>query len=392
LKIAIDCRFWGAKHTGLGRYTKNLVLDLLKIDKVNHYFLLFRRVNSRNLKSQKSNLKSISNVQYQIVDAKHYSLKEQFLLPRTLKKINPDLVHFPHFNLPIFSSYPFTLTIHDLIKHHFRGMETTTRPSLIYWLKYLGYKLVFKNAVQKAKKIIVPSMFVKKELIKFYRLPQDKIKVIYEGVDRNLKSQMSNIKSKRQISKLLEKFKIKKPFLLYVGNAYPHKNLERLILAVKKINERARLNLVIVCGRDAFYDRLRKQINKFKSEKFVFLTGFITNNELANLYQRAKAFVSASLMEGFGLPGLEAMVSRCPVVCSDIPTFKEIYGSAVIYFNPRNIDDMAEKINKLINLPLPERQELIKKGQDQVKKYSWHRCASEILKIYESCFSLRSSE
>ncbi len=372
MRIAIDCRFWGTKHTGLGRYTENLVLNLLEIDKVNRYFLFVSENNETMKQCNKATVLPLNTP--------HYSLKEQIIIPKILKEINPDLVHFPHFNVPILNNFPYLITIHDLIKHYSKGKETTTRNSWIYLLKYWGYKTVFTQAVGKAKKIIVPSKFVKRGLLKNYLLAEDKIEVIYEGVDNKLKAQSSKLKAKSQKSKLLNKYKIRRPYLLYVGNVYPHKNIRRLILAVKKINQ----TLIIVCSRDVFYQRLQQVVKEFKAEKFVKLTGYVTDKELNVLYAQAKAFINPSLMEGFGLPGLEAMQAGCPVVCSQIPTFKEVYDQAVVYFNPKNIDDIAEKILKVINFSDKERKELIKKGKNQASKYSWQKCAQETLQLYQS--------
>jgi len=391
LKIAIDCRFWGPKHTGLGRYTENLVKNLLKIDKNNHYIFLVR---------EQPELKSKAIINYQITDCLPYSLKEQFLLPGLLKRIKPDLVHFPHFNVPIFCPFPYVVNIHDLIKHYSRGLKTTTRQPWTYLIKYWGYKYVFAKAVKRARKIIVPTKLVKKQLLGYYKIPADKVVVTYYGGESKLKvnppagGEKPSIQAQTKGLKVLRKYNLKKPFLLYVGNVYPHKNIRRLILAVKMINQltinnqQLTINLVIVCARDVFWQRLKRTVSEFKAESFVSLPDFIPDKELKMLYSQAKAFISPSLMEGFGLPGLEAMASGCPVVCSNIPVFKEVYGKAAVFFNPQDVEDMKREIMKVINLSSKERQELIKKGKTQANKYSWHKCARETLKIYESCLSL----
>jgi len=389
LKILIDCRFWGPKHTGLGRYSKNLVKNLLAIDQKNQYILFFRHRIIKDFKiSQFANVKAVS------LKIPHYSLKEQLLLPFLLRKIKPDLVHWPHFNLPFFFGRPYAVTIHDLIKHYSRGMETTSRHPATYFIKYLGYKLVFGRAIKKAKKIIVPSTVIKKQLLGYYpKLRQEKIKVVYEGIEEKF-SQAKNKKANfRPCLKVLKKYKISKPYLVYTGNVYPHKNIRRLILAVKIVNNQRpvsapALNLVIACSRDVFWQRLKKQIAEFKADSFVNLAGFIPDQDLPAVYSQAEAFISPSLMEGFGLPGLEAMAAGCPVVCSKIPVFKEIYGKAACYFNPNDVNSIKAKIQALINWPPAKRREKVRQSLNQVKKYSWQSCAQETLKIYESCLSL----
>ncbi len=157
MKIGIDCRIYGSKHTGIGRYVQNLVENLLEIDKHNEYVLFV----NKDFQSQFLALK----VKIVPVDIPHYSLKEQIILPRIIKKEKLDLVHFPHFNVPMFYSGKYVVTIHDLIKHLSKGPSTTTHKGSVYWLKYLGYKIVFKQTIKRADKIITPSNFVKNEII-----------------------------------------------------------------------------------------------------------------------------------------------------------------------------------------------------------------------------------
>jgi glycosyltransferase involved in cell wall biosynthesis len=147
------------------------------------------------------------------------------------------------------------------------------------------------------------------------------------------------------------------PYILYVGNDYPHKNLERLKLACEKLRQ----------------DGLKYSL--------ILITGFVSDKELDDLYQNASLFVFPSLYEGFGLPPLEAMKRGLPVVASNATCVPEILGEAALYFNPLNVDDMAEKIkNALINREL--REELIEKGFEQIKKYSWQQMAQETMEIY----------
>lgn len=162
---------------------------------------------------------------------------------------------------------------------------------------------------------------------------------------------------------------MKKPYLLYVGNAYPHKNLEILIRATP-------IKLILVGKQDYFYKRLPH------TEHTVFF-GEATEEELQNLYKNATALVFPSLMEGFGLPGLEAMAQGTPVVCSDIPVFHEIYGDAVLYFNPKNSRDITSKLQTIIS-DQKLAKSLIDKGKLQVRKYSWKEMAKKTLRVYHS--------
>jgi glycosyltransferase involved in cell wall biosynthesis len=373
MRIAIDARMYGLEHAGIGRYIINLIDQIEKLDKQNDYFILLRKRYFLSLKFKSLKFKKI------LADYPHYSLCEQTLLPLQLIKLHPDVVHFPSFNIPLLYFGRKITTIHDLIKHRSRGPETTTRCPLIYWFKYLIYLLVSKWVVISSAKIIVPSAWTKKELIKQYHLSSEKIVVTYEGIDKNFQFSILN----SQFKKVLEKYKIRKPFVVYTGSLYPHKNIKRLIEAVKLL----KLSLVVVCARSVFFDRLRQQVEQAGAERYVNLAGFVPDEELAVLYGQAEAFVFPSLIEGFGLPGLEAMATGLPVVASDSSCLPEIYGEAAIYFDPYNVNDMADKIREVTSNQLT-RNRLIKLGYKQVAKYSWQKMVQQTLEIYASCFSL----
>jgi glycosyltransferase involved in cell wall biosynthesis len=373
MRIAIDARLYGLENAGIGRYVMNLINQIEKLDKENKYFILLRKKYFNQLEFKNKNFKKI------LVDYPHYSLKEQIFLPLQLIKIKPDLAHFPHFNVPIFWWGKYVVTIHDLIKHLSRGVQTTTRQPIFYWFKYLNYKILVWLAVKRATKIITPSNYWKEELIRRYHLPREKVIVTYEGVDK--KFSIFNFQFSKR--KILEKYKIKTPFIIYTGSLYPHKNVEVLIKAVKKLNKKIRLYLVIVCARNIFYHRFLKKVEKLEVKDYVNFVGFVPDEKLVTLYQQAEAFVFPSLIEGFGLPGLEAMACGLPVLASDIPVFREIYKDAVIYFDPFCSDDLAEKIKKILkNKKLKE--ELKLKAKKLISFYSWEKMARKTIKIYRN--------
>jgi len=374
MKIVIDARMYGLEHAGIGRYVLNLINQIEKQDKKNEYFILLRKKHYKRLKFKNKKFKKI------LVDIPHYSIKEQLFLPGILKKIKPDLVHFPHFNVPIFWQGQYVVTIHDLIKHQSKGAETTTRLAFLYWPKYAFYRLIVFLAIKRAKKIITPSNFWKKVLIKRYHLEPNKITVTYEGADEFL-----NKKPTTKGPKVLKKYSLTKPFVIYTGNLYPHKNALRLAKAIAQLNQTNKenqLSLVIACSRDIFMERFKKEIENIKGNIQVVLAGFVPTDDLIALYQEAEAFVTPSLLEGFGLPGLEAMASGTPVISSKASCLPEIYGEAAIYFNPLKIEDMAKKI-ETVTSHKETRSQLIKKGYQQVKKYSWEKMAKETLAVYE---------
>ena len=173
MKILIDARLYGLENAGLGRYTMNLVAELSKLDRKNSYIILLRKKYFDEL-TLPSNWKKV------LVDIKHYSLAEQIELPGMIKKENPDLTHFLHFDVPLIFRGRFIVTIHDMLMHKFAGLSATTLPALVYFIKQLIYRLIFRKAVLASEKIIVPSEAVKKEILEYYKIDKGKIEVIYE--------------------------------------------------------------------------------------------------------------------------------------------------------------------------------------------------------------------
>jgi len=165
---------------------------------------------------------------------------------------------------------------------------------------------------------------------------------------------------------------MKTPYVVYTGNLYPHKNIPVLIRAV----ELAKVNLAIVCARSVFADRLPV------SPRVHFL-GRLTDAELVALYKKALAFVFPSLIEGFGLPGLEAMAAGLPVIAARASCLPEIYGGAALFFDPHDPVNLADKIQALL-IDKSLRQKLITAGHKQVKKYSWVKMSNETWEIYQS--------
>jgi len=377
MRIGIDCRLW--EQTGVGRYTRSIVLNLQEIDNKNQYVLFVRPEDLENLKSQ------ISNPKWRIVrtDIKWHSITEQLRFPSLIKKQKLDLMHFPYFSVPIFYNKPYVVTIHDLIINHFSTGKASTLFYPVYLAKREAYKFVIREAAKKAKKIITPSNATKQEIIDHLRIAENKIDVICEASELkapNLKLKTENLKTQGAKYKILNT-----KYFLYVGNAYPHKNLERLIQAFKLIlNEYSDMKLILVGQKDYFYQRLEKEN---QSDNIIFF-GKASDKELVSLYTSAVALVVPSLMEGFGLPVLEAMSLNCLIVVSDIPAFKEIAGENALYFNPQDTADIHTKMKDVLGNREKYKEEKIEKALSKSQQFSWKKAAEQTLNIYESCFSI----
>lgn len=378
MKILIDARLYGLENAGLGRYVMNLVWELTKIDTKNEYSILLTKKYFDEL-SFPSNWKKI------LADFKHYSITEQIKLVGIIKKENPDITHFPHFNVPVTFNGKFIVTIHDLLMHKNVGLAATTLAPPLYLFKRLGYKTVFRKAVRGAERIIVPSTAVKREVEDYYHLTGEKIDVIYEGIDSRIETQKN----------IPDKYKLESPYFVYTGNAYPHKNLKRLIEAIIMLNKNSeqKVILAIASARNIFTRRLQFEIKKAGAEEYVRLLGFVPDSDLGTLYKNSLGFVFPSLSEGFGLPGLEAMSAGTLVLASDIPVFREIYRDQVLYFNPYDFSSIEKSLQRVLEIKSEERKDRINKAKDFVKRYSWAKMAEQTLKLYEeNGHSVRQSQ
>lgn len=370
MRIGIDARFFGSVGKGLGRYTQKLIekLEEISSENGNEYFIFLGKENFHEYVPKSSNFHKI------LVDARWYSLIEQMKIPFILLSYKLDLVHFPHFNVPVLYRKKFIVTIHDLILLHFPTLKASSLNFFFYWLKFLAYKFVIGSAIKRAERIITVSNFTKNDILGNYAINPDKLSVTHEACD-----DFCSV-STESLEKVLRKYGIIKPYLLYVGNAYPHKNLERLIRAFPKLNAPKGLKLVLVGRIDYFYSRLQNIINE-EQIKDILLPGFIPDRDLDIVYKNALLYVFPSLYEGFGLPPLEAMAKGLPVVSSDHACMREILGDSAFFFNAGSEGGIAAGINSILkNDSL--RSELIRKGYSQIKKYSWERMARETLRIY----------
>lgn len=368
--LVIDARWYGPKHTGIGRYTQNLILELVKIPQFRKNLKLTVLIHPKNQNNIKLELGS--HVNYALTEISHYSLLDQLITPLNLYRLKPDLVHFTHIDKPILYFGKSIVTIHDLIKNFSVGPETTTKNTSIYWIKHLSYLINSWFSI-KFNQIIVPSLYWKNHLITCYRLPSSKVTVTHEAVDpKFLKFKTDNYQLPTD------------NYLLYTGNLYPHKNLNIVLQALAKL---PRVKLKIISQPSVFLERLKHLAMVHKVDRQIEFLGFIDDRNFLKLYRHALAFVFPSLMEGFGLPPLEAMALGCPVISSNSSCSPEIYQRAALYFNPQSPDDLVKQINLLTNNP-HLRRKLISAGHRQVKKYSWADTARQTFSVYKQLLQL----
>lgn len=387
IKIGIDARFYGPIGKGLGRYVQEITDKVINIDENSQYqFVIF--LSKDNYDEFSLNQFKHKKIKKVLADVGWYGFKEQLIFPYLIWREKLDLIHFPHFNVPILNFTPFVLTIHDLILTKFPSKKASTLNNLKYYFKHLMYQIVIKLALRRAKKVIAVSNFTKEDLIKRLKAREDKIIVTYEGVANLAKGRDNLFVVKLDNQETLFSYNISSPYLLYVGNAYPHKNLEFLLTVFPELEKRKKnLKLVLVGKEDYFYRRIKREASRLNlwqennKNNLVIFTDYVPDPQLKILYNQAFIYIFPSLYEGFGLPPLEAMANSCPVLSSDQASLPEILGSAAIYFDPKNKESLIDSFNQLIiNKSL--REDLINKGKSWVKKYNWWECASLTFNIY----------
>lgn len=375
MRIGIDCRLWN--ETGVGRYIRNLVYELGKIDHTNQYILFFKESEYKNVQVPAENFqKRVANLHW-------HSVKEQLFLPGILFKEKLDIMHFPYFSVPLLYTRPFIITIHDLIINHLPTGKASTRKAWIYQIKVLAYKVVLFFTLKHAKKVIAVSDATKKEIMRHYKRKSQDIIVTLEGVDEKISHPKDDQPLVENLKSQISNFVF--PYFLYVGNVYPHKNLESLVKAFYFLAmARKEVKLILVGKQDFFYKRLKETIKKFGLSQRVLFYEKVSDERLAGLYREAIALIAPSLMEGFGLPVLEAMANRCPVICSRIPSFREVADDAAVYFDPRDPKDIKKKLELIIVHP-ELRKDLVEKGLKRTELFSWEKMAEETLGVYQGC-------
>lgn len=349
------------RKVGIGEYAYELLLQFAKA-KEDVKFEVYLKENPRIEMPVPT-----SNFKYRIVGPK--KLWTQFGLPLNLFiEKRPDVFFTPTHYAPRFSPIPTAISIMDLSFIHFPNLfAKRDLYQLTNWTSY---------SVKNASKIFTISQSSKDDIIDIYGVDDNKIFVTYPGIKEGSNGKILTMDDLRK------KFGIDKNYILFVGTLQPRKNIIKLIEAFSKI-ERENLILVIVGKKGWLYEDILSAPQKFGVLERVKFLDFAEDKDLPSLYQNATCFVLPSLYEGFGLPVLEAMKYGCPVLVSNVSSLPEAGGDAAIYFDPKDANDIKEKIEKVIsNTKL--RSEMIEKGKLQIKKFSWEKTARETLRVLES--------
>ncbi len=277
----------------------------------------------------------------------------------------PDLVHFCMPQQPIFYKGNHVTTVHDLT---LLNTYNSDKNWFIFHAKQLVGRFVFKRIGRTSDHIITPTEYVKKEYANFAHIPETKVTVTLEAADISVDT----------VEPYQQPFK---KFILYVGQQSDYKNIKRLGDAHQQLLQKhPNLGLILVGKKTASHLKNESYFNK-KNYKNILFTGFLTDSQRDWLFANCSVYAFPSLMEGFGLPGLEAMGYGAPVASSNATCLPEVYGNAAHYFDPTSADDMARAIDDILTNDTL-RKDLVAKGHEQVKKYSWKRMADQTHQVY----------
>lgn len=372
MKIGIDARFFGTPGKGLGRYTEKLIRSLEDLDSTNTYEIFLYGESFEAYQPESPRFHTIK------VPYRWYGFSEQFLYPFFLRRRKLDLMHFPHFNVPLLYRKPFIVTIHDLILLHYPTQKASTHHAFWYRFKYFFYLQVIRSAIKRAQAVLAVSRFTESDVEHLYPEAKKKMKVTLEGVDQFCLWQppiaRENILKKywQQSGK-----KPERPYVLYVGNSYPHKNLSVFLTLAQA---EPQVDIVLVGRRDYFYERLQADIQKAGITN-MYLIGGVPDTDLAVLYAGARGYVFPSLYEGFGLPPLEAMQYRVPVLVSNRGSLPEVVGDAGLIADPEDEAAFIKQYRVLLH-DEATRALLQEKGIRRAHSFCWRAMAEATKDVY----------
>ncbi len=355
--IGIDVsRVTKEEKTGIENYSKELILNLAKIDRENHYILYVKPEFDPILKILPKNfrLKLINRQKFWT----------EIGLSLEMLKNPPDALLVPAYGLPKFTPKNSTIVIHDLAFKYFPE---------VYSKKQIRIQnKVISRAIKKKAKIIVYSKSTADDLKKFYKIDEKLIHFVPMGF---------SIRERPSDKKLPEN--IEKPYVLFVGRIEVKKNLINLISAYKLLRKERKIkHKLVLVGKPGFgYDEIKEAIkNPDEIKNDIIETGFVSDEVLSALYQNASVFVFPSLHEGFGIPILEAFNAEIPVVTSNTSSMPEVAGNAAILVNPKKPFEIAAAISQILNKP-DLAKKLVLAGKKRLLDYDWEKTAKNLLKI-----------
>jgi glycosyltransferase involved in cell wall biosynthesis len=365
MRVAIDAR--KLHDFGIGTYIRNLLRQLARIDHDTEYVLLCQKADLDIAAQLGPNFRTV------LEPSPNYSVREQIHVPWVLRREHPDVYHAPHYVLPAGVRCRSVVTIHDCIH--------------LMFPQYLPNKAAYAYArasmwaaARRSDCILTVSEASKRDILHFFKVPPEKIVVVYNAIDDHFRV----TPAEEDVARVRERYQLDHQFVLYVGNIKPHKNLVRLIEAFAELRTSGfdELKLLIIGDEISKLPALRRAVHRHKLHKHVRFLGYLPDQTLAILYRLASAFVFPSLYEGFGLPALEAMASGTPVVTSNVSSLPEVAGDAALLVDPYDVDSLVEGLRRVLSDPVLA-ADLRRRGLERSREFSWERSVEKTRQVYQ---------
>ncbi|MDQ7814484.1 MAG: glycosyltransferase family 1 protein [Patescibacteria group bacterium] len=374
MKIAIDARMMGAGNTrGIGRYIEELVRAMLDLGTDDEFVLLVRQSDHPFARHPR-----VSTV---LAPVSWYGFAEQLKMPGILERTGADVVHVPHWNVPLLYRGPLVVTVHDLLLRHYpSSAKTSTRSWPIRLMKRILYRAVVGHAVRAAKKILIPTEFTRHDVESFYPGAKGKSVMTGEGMPKPVSGSSYPVSSTGRATS----YQIPDTsYLLYVGSAYPHKGLDDLLSVWPEIRRRhAMLRLIIAGEMDIFMQRMKAS---HAAQGGVDYLGKVSDDSLERLYGNAIALVFPSHFEGFGLPPLEALAHGCPVISSDAASLPEVLGKhGIEFFHVGDGNGILLAVEKVLSDRKKAREAAASAAHELQQRHDWRKAAKLTLEAYHS--------
>ncbi len=363
-KIAIDAR--KIRDFGIGTYVRNLIRGLAEIDRENSYFLITGPAGREALKNLPENFRVT------IQRSPVYSIRELFTLSQHLLRLRVDLYHATHYVMPLIVPCRAVVTIHDII--HLLYPEFLPNR-----LAFLYAERMIRRSLKRGDRILSVSKNTKADLKSYFQVDGKKIEVVYNGIEDVYRRQLSS----EDLERWMRNLGLQRPYLLFVGNPKPHKNLDNVVKAYARALELHDFPHPLVCvgDRDGIEFKIRQRARQLGIEDRIVLLGHVAQEALPAIYQGCAVFLYPTLYEGFGLPVVEAMASRVPVITSNTSALKEIAAGYADLVHPLDLEGMAEAIVRCVS-DSDHRRSLRKLGGRRSEDFRWRQAAEQTLDIY----------
>lgn len=352
---------------GIGRYSYELAKNIYKLNKIDLKIVIREQDKALFNFANKEDL-IISN---EIKNSKSRNYYEQFKLPKLISRLYPKaIIHYPDSMAPLFAKNKVVITIHDLA---FKSLKNAFTWQTVLWKNFMT-----DLSVKKACRIVAITNFAKNEISKYYKVEDNRIKVVYNGFNNFSKDSIILKNISNNILKVSHK-----SYILTVSTISPRKNVDGLIKAFNLIKDKIDCDLIVAGKNGWMYEDVFKLVKNLSLENRVIFTGGINDDELKFLYKNAKLFVYPSFYEGFGLPPLEAMSYGIPCIVSNTTSLLEVVDEAAFNINPYSIEEISKSIVKVLNNE-KLKDDMTNKGFKRIEKFSWEKCADNIVNLYGS--------